>query len=220
MVVSPILRGMFGLQTNAEKRQIALEPHVPADWTSFAIHNVRLGEMSAEFKYSKTAQSITLEISRTGSGDCWIEFSPAFSLRTDVLSVLLNGKPLAFKMQPNSNDQHLNVRFPLSSTKTTLVIRVKNDFGLTLTNELPPLGSASRGLRITSESWDSTKTQLTLEVSGLSGAQYELGIWNPSQISSVDGATVSRLGRLEIVMPKGAPGAYAAQKIVIHVRRS
>ena len=33
MVVSPILRGMFGLQTDAEKHEITLAPHVPADWT-------------------------------------------------------------------------------------------------------------------------------------------------------------------------------------------
>ena len=43
MVISPILRGMFGLQTDAEKHQITLAPHVPADWTSFAIQNVRVG---------------------------------------------------------------------------------------------------------------------------------------------------------------------------------
>src|SRR5207302_11096786 len=34
MVVSPLLRGLFGLQTDAQNRQITLSPHVPADWTS------------------------------------------------------------------------------------------------------------------------------------------------------------------------------------------
>ncbi len=33
MVVSPILRGMFGLQADVEKHQINLAPHIPADWT-------------------------------------------------------------------------------------------------------------------------------------------------------------------------------------------
>ena len=64
--------------------------------------------------------------------------------------------------------------FLLRAAPNSLVVRVKNDFGLALTNELPPLGSASRGLRIISESWNASKTDLSLEVSGLAGSRYEL----------------------------------------------
>ena len=219
MVISPILRGMFGLNTDAEKRQITLAPHIPADWTSFAIHNVRVGEMSADFSYSKTPEAVSFEIKRTGTGDCWIELSPAFSLRAQIVSVSINGKPLAFKMQPNNNDQHLYTRFPLSAESNKIVIRLKNDFGLSLTNELPPLGSASRALRITSQSWDTSKTQLTLETSGRAGTRYELGIWNSAQIATVDGATVSKFGKLEIEMPSAAADSYVPLKIVIHFHR-
>jgi hypothetical protein len=220
MVLSPILRGMLGLQTDVEKRQITLAPHVPADWTSFALHNVRVGDAAADFRFSKTADSITLEINRTGSGDCRIEFSPGLSLRTRVLSVTINGKALQFKMHPNSHDQHLDVGFALNTAANTVVIRTRNDFGLALSNELPPLGSASRGLRIIDESWNPARTELTMNVSGLSGTHYELSIWNSSQISSVDGATVTKLGKLLIDMPKGAAESYVPQTIVIHFQRS
>jgi glycogen debranching enzyme len=219
MVISPILRGMFGLQTDAEKHEITLAPHVPADWTSFGIRRVQLANTSADFKYSKTVGSITLDITRNGSGDCWLQFSPAFSLRTHVLGVQVNGKPVAFKMQSNTNDQHLNLRVPLSAGSTRLVIRMKDDFGLSLTNELPDLGSASRGLRVTNESWDASRTQLTLAVSGLAGARYEMGIWNASQILSVDGASVSKSGKLEITMPQGSADSYVSQRIVLHFVR-
>ena len=87
MVVSPILRGMFGLQTDAERRQITLAPHVPADWTSFAIRNVRVAGIGVDFQYRKTADSVVLETRRAGTGDCWVEFSPSFSLRTRVVRV-------------------------------------------------------------------------------------------------------------------------------------
>ena len=220
MVISPILRGMFGLQTDAEKHQITLVPHVPADWTAFAIHNVRVADTTADFKYSKTADSIALEINRNGSGDCWLQFSPALSLRTHVLSVRANGKPLAFKLEPNNYDQHLELRFALNPGANTLLIRMKDDFGLTLTNELPHLGSAGHGLRVLDDSWNASRTELTLNVSGLAGMHYELGVWNPSQISSVDGATLTKFGKLEIEMPKGTPDSYVPQEIVIHFRRS
>jgi glycogen debranching enzyme len=219
MVVSPILRGMFGLESDAEKHQITLAPHVPADWTSFAIHNVSVGEAHVDFQYHKTADRVTLEAKRIGTGDCWVEFAPAFSLRTQVLSVELNGQRVPFKMQPNSNDQHLSVRFPAVEGMNTLVIHLKNDFGLSLSNEMPPLGSASRGLRVVSESWNSSRSQLTLEVSGLAGRRYELGVWNPSQISSLEGAELTKLGRLQIQMPTGPADSYVPAKVVIHFSR-
>ena len=53
MVVSPILRGMFGLQTDAEKHQIHSTPHVPADWTSFAIRNVQRRRRAGGFQISQ-----------------------------------------------------------------------------------------------------------------------------------------------------------------------
>jgi len=216
MVVSPMLRGMFGLQANAEKHQITFSPHVPSDWTSFGIRNVRVSGVEVDFQYRKTLDSIVLETKRTGSGDCWVEFSPAFSLRTQVVSVDVNGRPLPFKMQPNENDQHLSVRFPVYGGPNSLVIHVKNDFGLALANELPPLGSASRGLRIVGESWNAPRTQLTLDISGRAGSRYELGVWNPAQISSVEGAVLTKAGRLEIQIPDGSTDSYVPQQVVMH----
>jgi hypothetical protein len=207
---------MFGLQTDAEKRQITLSPHVPADWTHFAMRNVREGGTAVDFEYHKTADSLSLETKSTGTGNCWVEFSPSISLRTQVLGVTLNGRALAFKMQPNTNDQHVYVRFPVSGGTNRVVIRLKHDFGLTLSNELPALGSASRGLRIVSESWNSARSQLTLEISGRAGARYDLNVWNPRQVSSVEGAVLSGLGNLEIQMLKADPESYLRQKIVIH----
>ena len=219
MVISPILRGMFGLQTDAEKHQITLAPHVPSDWMSFAIRNVHGGEAAVDFQYRKTADTVELETKRTGTGECSVEFSPSISLRTQVISVQMNGRHLPFKMQPNSHDQHLSVRFPVSGGPNNLVIRVKNDFGLTLSNELPALGSASRELRVLSETWNNSRTQLTLEVSGRAGNRYELSVWNPSQISSVEGAVVTKPGKLEIRMPRGATDSYVPQRVVIHFGR-
>jgi len=216
MVISPILRGMFGMQTNATKHEITLSPHIPADWTSFAIRDVRVGGAAVDIRYRKTADSIVLEAKRTGTGDCWLEFSPAFSLRTQIVSVELNGRPLVFKMQPNSNDQHLLVRFPLYGGPNNLIIHMKNDFGLSLDSDLPPLGSASRGLRVISESWNAGKTQLTLDLSGRAGARYEMAVWNPAQISSVEGGVLSKGGRLQIQMPDGAGDLYVPQKVEIH----
>jgi hypothetical protein len=173
-----------------------------------------------DFQYRKTADTVELETKRTGTGECSVEFLPSFSLRTQVISVQMNGRPLPFKMQPNGHDQHLSVRFAVNGGPNNLIIRVKNDFGLTLSNELPALGSASRELRVLSETWNNSKTQLTVEVSGRAGDRYQLNVWNPSQITSVEGAVVTKQSKLEISMPQGTPDSYVPQKVIIHFGRS
>jgi glycogen debranching enzyme len=217
MVVSPILRGLLGLETNAEAHQITLTPHMPADWTALAIHNVHVGTVSADFQYRKTADSIVLETNRKGEGDCWVEFSPALSLRAQVIGAELNGRSLPFKLQQNANDQHLVLRFPVYGGPNILMIRMKNDFGVAVSNELPSQGGASRELRVFSESWNAARNQLTLDISGVAGGQYTLLVFNATQISSVEGAQLSKSGKLNIQFPPAAVDAYMRHTIVIHM---
>jgi len=196
---------------------------VPADWASFAIRNVHVGPVTVDLQYHKTADSIVLETKSTGAGDCWVEFSPAVSLRAEVVGVELNGQRLPFRVQSNdggqNEDQHVSLRFPVLGGPKRVVIRVKNDFGLALSNELPPLGSTSRGLRVISELWNQARTQLTVEVAGLSGMQYDLAAWNPSQISSVDGAVI-RQGEVRIEFfagnGEGPDEEYQHRSVVFH----
>jgi glycogen debranching enzyme len=220
MVASPLLRGLFGLQADAHNRQITLAPHVPADWTSFSIRNVPLQTVRVDLQYHKTGNSIVLDATRSGTGDCWVEFSPAFSLRTKVVAVTFNGKPLPFKVQSNSEDQHLVVRFPANNGPNTLIIQVKNGFALTLANELPALGSTSRGLRVISSLWNTEHSQLMLEVSGRPGMDYELGVWNPEQITSVEGAVLTKQGKILISVPQAKGAGYSHQEVVIHFSKS
>jgi glycogen debranching enzyme len=222
MVISPLLRGLFGLEADAGARHLTLAPHVPADWTWFTLDNVRLGPASLRMVYRKTLSEIVLEVSRTGSGDCNLEFSPALSLRAQVAAVELNGRRVPFQIHKSDVDQHVSVRVPVNEGPDTLRIRLNNDFGLSLSPTLPLLGSASQGLRVISESWAPAHDTLTLEVSGTQGKQYEVGAWNPAQVTSVEGAelvpvkTGAENGRIQVKIPANTSEAYPREKIVIH----
>jgi glycogen debranching enzyme len=220
MVVSPILRGMLGLETDAPTHTVTFAPHVPADWRSFSVGNLRVGATTLALRYQKTSGMMMLEVKRTGSGDVTLDFSPALSLRSDVTSVELNGRSLPFHVSAGVSDEHVTMRVPLTQATSTIRIRLKNDFGVGLANVLPALGSASQGLRVLSETWNSTHTQMSLSLSGLAGKSYELFVWNPSQLASVKG------GKLEDVRPDQAalvvefPGAgtesYVHQDVVLN----
>src|SRR5229473_2654269 len=220
MVVSPLLRGMFGLETDALHRRLIFAPHTPADWTRFSLENVRVGNTTLSLNYTKAKEEISLEASRrTGSEECAIEFRPAISPRAKVLKAELNGKPVPFRVEANANDQHVVVNFSVKQGKNLLRIYVRNDFGLSAPASLLPLGSTSRGLRILSETWSPSKDQLTIEVSGAAGAEYELKLWNPGQIDKLEGADLgpTPAGQtLWIRIPPSDSERYPHLKVVIH----
>jgi glycogen debranching enzyme len=196
MVVSPVLRGLFGLAPDAFAGTLTFAPHVPAHWTSFTIRNVAVASARFDLHYTKDLEGITLEAkpSATSSGDSslTLDFQPAISLRAKVLAATLNGRPVLFHVEPNSVDQHVVVRVLLSAGTNTFRIRLKDDFGLTYDSILPALGSTSEGLRIVSETWSPAHDRLTLAVSGCARCQYRLSLWNPAQIATVSGAKLAK----------------------------
>src|SRR5207249_2150737 len=125
MVVSPLLRGMFGLETDAIHHTVKLTPHVPADWDRFSIENVRLGKNTLLINYSKTDEGIVLETGITsGSEECTFEFRPAISLRARVQKADLNGKPVPFQVETRGSDQHVVVKFRVGAGKHFLRIQL------------------------------------------------------------------------------------------------
>jgi len=220
MVVSPLLRGMFGLATDAKAGTVTFAPHLPADWNSLSIDNVRVGENKVQLTFTRSAEGIFMEAGRTaGTGESRIEFRPSISLRATVQKAELNGKPLSFRIESNEEDQHVIVRFPVSEGQDFVRIAVSDDFAVTATAALPPLGNVSTGLRILSETWSASHDQLTLNVSGSVGAQYQLSVWNAAQIDHVDGAELKKkpeVSTLTVQIPSSGSDSYAQSKIVIH----
>jgi len=220
MVVSPLLRGMFGLATDAKAGTVTFAPHLPADWNSLAIDNLRIGENKLHLNFARAAEAISLEASRTsGAGECTIEFRPSISLRATVQKAELNGKPLPFRIESNDEDQHVIVRFSVSEGQTLVRIVIADDFAITATAALPALGSVSTGLRVLSETWTASHDQLTLNIAGSAGAQYRLSIWNAAQIDHIEGAELREkpdVSTLTLQIPSRGSESYAETKIVIH----
>jgi glycogen debranching enzyme len=220
MVVSPVLRGMLGLETDAIHRSVKLTPHVPADWTQFSIGNVRLGKNTLLLNYKKTDDGIVLETGLTsGSEECAVEFRPAISLKAKVQRVELNGKPVPFQVETGETDQHVVVQFPVAAGKYFLRIWLLNEFGLSEQSVLPALGRASRGLRILSQTWSAARDQLSLEVSGTAGGEYDLGVWNAGMIQNVEGAEFhpgTAKATIGVRVPQSNSEQYPHVKIVVH----
>lgn len=192
MVVSPLLRGMLGLQVHAATQTITLAPALPADWTTFGVQNVQAGNAKADFRFARSAEELVLEVHRAGAGDCEVVFEPELSLRAEVQSVELNGRPLPFKLEVNGSDQHLLARFKAYGGPSTLHVKLRGDFSVSYASRLPELASSSAGLRILSEAWSAGHDVLTMELEGSSGRTYELAVFNAAQISGVQGGKLTK----------------------------
>jgi len=220
MVVSPILRGMFALSSDAKSGTLTFAPHVPANWNSFSIRGVRAGNAIVDLSYSRTADAIALQVDCKGVAACPIRFEPALSLRADVAGAEMNGRVVPFHLTPNEEDQHALLQFSAPAGTTKLRIRVRNDFGVAYDASLPPLGARSQGLRTLSEVWTGGRDCLSMEVAGVSGGVYELTVWNPSQAASVEGGellgTENGLAKVRVRFPPGDAGEYVRGKIIFH----
>jgi glycogen debranching enzyme len=218
MVVSPILRGLFGLETNATAGEVTLKPHVPADWPSFTIANLDVGSTTLALRFRKDANNIWLETTRTGGGKCTLDFSPALSLRANVSAATLNGRAIPYRVELSDADQHVSMRFEVPVGRSTLRLRFSNDFELGIASHLPPLGSTSEGLRILSTVWTPERDRLNLEVAGVPGNAYEFSLWNASEITSVEGAELNkdnpRAPKLVVRFPAGSE-TYVDRRITL-----
>ena len=220
MVVDPLLSGLLGLQADATVCHLDFAPHVPGDWNSFSVSNLRLGAMVLNLNYQRTTSSIQLEIQSSGAEKCSLQFSPSVSLRAKIIRVRLNGRPLPFHIEANSADQHVTVSLPISGTRNAVEISMRDNFEIGESATLPALGSTSRGLRVLSESWAPARDSLRLLLSGTAGETYELSAWNPDQIISVQGAELekgtSQVAKVRVRLPASAPGIDPQAEVIFH----
>jgi len=218
MVVSPLLKGMLGLEKDATKKLLTFVPHVPADWTNFKINNVRVGDSVLNLSYQKTLSEITLEVTRTG-GECALDFEPALANSALVGRVEVNGRVQSFDQQMSAEHHHLKIKVTLKEGKNIVRIPVTNDFGVSYTFRLPELGSASSDLRILSEEMGDVAAPMELITAGRAGATYDLAVWNPGLIDSVRGAELvkdsSGGAKLRIHFTAKEREDYPHQRVVI-----
>src|SRR5882724_10853972 len=219
MVVSPLLRGMFGLQADATSGTLTFAPHVPADWTSLRIRSVRVGTEKLDCRYSKNPEGITLEVKASSDAPSLIEFQPALSLRAKVVGAEFNGRRVPFLVESNSIDQHVIVRISVAGGSNSLKIRTRDDFGLSYSSGLPAIGATSQGLRILSETWTPARDRLTFSASGHPGSRYELSVWNGEQIASVEGAKLLKAadGSTELILDLPKKSAEPTSKATVSI---
>jgi hypothetical protein len=65
MVLTPALRGLFGLDWNALNRVLLVAPNLPAAWSKARLHNVPLGDSRLEMEFTREADRLVIRARST-----------------------------------------------------------------------------------------------------------------------------------------------------------
>jgi hypothetical protein len=60
MVVTPVLRGLFGIEADALHRTLRLSPHLPATWDHAQLHNVPMGDIRLDLEFARAEGHLTV----------------------------------------------------------------------------------------------------------------------------------------------------------------
>lgn len=67
MVISPVLRGLFGLEWDAAAHTLTVSPQLPANWDAAAVRHIRLGSSTLDLAFVR--QGTALLVTATGAPD-------------------------------------------------------------------------------------------------------------------------------------------------------
>jgi hypothetical protein len=139
-----------------------------------------------------------------------------------VVRAEIDGHTVVPSFDLSDTDQHVAVRVPLKHNTTTVRIHLHNEFGLTQPLAFPILGAQSTGVRVISESWNSQRDTLSLDLQGMANHEYKFLVSEADQIADVQGAELHRAGQkteLLIKFPPGATSTYFSTKIILHFKK-
>jgi glycogen debranching enzyme len=87
MVITPALRGMFGVDVDGLSGSVRLDPHLPADWDKAEVQRLHVGQSVCSLDYQRRGQSLVVRVV-TISG-------PAVRLETEVKDARTSGDGLS-----------------------------------------------------------------------------------------------------------------------------
>lgn len=66
MVVTPVLRGMFGITVDAARHEVTVDPHLPADWVGADVKHLNIGDAIADLSFRRERSSLIVSMHQVG----------------------------------------------------------------------------------------------------------------------------------------------------------
>jgi hypothetical protein len=198
MVLSPMIRGLLGIEAGDGGRMLTFAPQLPADWDQVTVRNVAAGGSRYDLALTREPGVVAVAVDRReggadDSGSVKLVVAPAFPLDARVRSVAVDGRDTPFEIERRGDVQRAVVRIDPSPTGSKRSIAFAYDEGSEAfaAIETPARGATSEGLRILRSRAEGGVLHLILE--GLAGRTYTLGVRSPRSVAdapAIPGVTV------------------------------
>ena len=133
MVITPILRGLFGISIDAQTKTITVGPHLPAEWNDAAIRDLQVPGGSLDLTFEREGATLRVGLSTTPG------FKEEWHLRSDVPGT------------KTDKGNQVGLFLPLP------VVAIGN------ANTSPLPGARTTEFRIIHEGWESNKITITAQ---------------------------------------------------------
>ncbi len=177
MVLTPLMRGLIGLDVDAPAGRITVAPHLPPEWDSLRVEHVRVGHEVIALRIVRGERSLTLEAWReqgTGARALDIDFAPALPLGADSIA-LSSAASGPTEYLPGAIVPHVSGKL---RERVRLLVTWKGGWELRPPVATVRIGDRSTALRVISERYERGRYVVQLE--GRAGASYELGVRGPA----------------------------------------
>ena len=199
MVVTPVVRGLFGVEVREAGRVLRFAPQPPADWDHFEVTNVKAGEATYTLTMARTDSTMRLVAERTaGEGVATVVFAPALPYDAAVTEVRVNGATADYEVVFRGDGHRALVRVEDPPERVELVVTHTPGTEVYVRRTPAPEGARNEGLRVlrahaVAGSLDGSfeGRVLDLVVEGRGGRTYTLYVHTPHRLGVVGGVTVT-----------------------------
>ncbi|MCA1636007.1 MAG: hypothetical protein LC802_20525 [Acidobacteria bacterium] len=228
MIVTPTLRGLFGLESEDGGRVIRFAPQLPADWDGADVFGYVTATGTLNLSVERDEGQTTISVYRPGIskvlGDyprVRVELAPALPLDARIRSVTVGGRTAKFESKREGDIQRVTLSVEL--TRGVEVV-INHDEGTDVYKEAqtPAPGARSGGLRILRARAEEDALRLLVEGHG-GGGVYTVRVRTPRELGEAGGVKViTHLGR-DVMLAfsfDGPEGIYARRELVIPLKRA
>lgn len=113
MFVLPLMRGLIGWEVDAPHRAIAVEPHLPAQWNSVSVANLKAGTETVSLAIRRERGLYSIQLNKPRGGALSVRVSPALPRGARVTSVTVNETDAPIHVESNQRDTHVVIETTL-----------------------------------------------------------------------------------------------------------
>jgi hypothetical protein len=216
MVITPVVRGLLGIDVSDGGKKLRFAPQLPADWDHVEARKVAVGKSKYDLTLQRTAGRLKINVTRSGADIPELTLAPSFPLDARVRTVEVQGRNVEFQTARAGDRLSALVHFEMREQSVEVTFVYDEGSDVYLKSGIPAPGAESQGLRVLRSTAQDNGLRLLLE--GRGGRTYKLYVRSPHQLAETTGVKVGRGdgSDQEVILEfKGSPDDYSRLDVTV-----